>query len=108
MIPLGSKYFLKLWDDIVGQRCAAYLLCGARDKFMSLYGMEPVAAALLWDLLPDHVKEKPGCEPKHLLWALYVLKSYDTAINNGIRFCCNEKTSRSGIGLGICSSILKL
>jgi hypothetical protein len=92
MIPLGSKYFLKLGHDIVGQPRTAYLLRGIRDKFMSLYGTEPVVAALLWDLLPDHVKEKPGCEPKHLLWALNFLKSYDTAINNGICFRCDETT----------------
>lgn len=95
MIPLGSKFFLKLGLEIVGQRPTAYLLRGARAKFMSLYGTEPVVVAVLWDLLPDHVKEKPGCRPNHLLWTLNFLKSYDTAINNGIRFGCDEKTFRN-------------
>jgi hypothetical protein len=91
---LGAKYFLQLGHEIVGCKPRAYLLRGARDKFMSLYGTEPQVVALLWSLLPNLVKNKNGCHPKHLLWSLNFLKQYDTAINNGIRFGCDEKTFR--------------
>jgi len=92
---LTTSYFLKLGHDIVGCKPRAHLLRGARDKFMSLYGTEPQVVALLWSLLPDSVKNRNGCHPKHLLWALNFLKAYDTAINNGILFRCDEKTFRN-------------
>jgi len=92
---IGSLYFLKLGHEIVGCKPHAYRLCGARDKFMSLYGTEPQVAALVWDMLPDDVKNKNGCHPKHLLWTLNFLKAYDTAINHATRFHCDEKTFRN-------------
>jgi hypothetical protein len=94
MVPFGALYFLKLGHEIVGCKPHAYRLRGARDRFMSLYGTEPQVVALVWDMLPDAVKKKNGCHPKHLLWMLNFLKAYDTSLNNATRFHCDEKTFR--------------
>jgi hypothetical protein len=94
MTVYRASYFLQLGHKIVGCKPHEYRLRGARAKFMSLYGTEPQVVALLWDILPDSVKNMNGCHPKHLLWALNFLKAYDTAINNGTRFRCDEKTFR--------------
>lgn len=95
MTIIGALYFLQLGHEIVRCKPHAYRLRGARDKFMSLYGTEPLVVAMLWDMLPDAVKNKNGCHPKHLLWTLNFLKAYDTAINNATLFCCDEKTFRN-------------
>lgn len=82
--------FLQLGHEIVGSRY--FSEASAREDFMAWYGTEPHVVAVLWSYLsPDVVS---GCQPKHFLWALHFLKSYDVERNTSRFFRVDRKTYR--------------
>jgi hypothetical protein len=66
----------------------------ALERFTGHYGVRPIIAALLWDYLLPWTTAKKTCTPKHLLWALHFLQTYDTEITIASRFGVDEKTYR--------------
>ena len=49
---------------------------------MSKFGAMPVVCCLLWNRIDPYVTMPDGVHKKHLLWALYFLKVYDTEENS--------------------------
>jgi hypothetical protein len=92
---LDASAFLDIGLSIIGRSVKSKKL--ARDRFASSYGTEPLIVAIVWDMMKNSNKNsipdnKPY--PKHLLWALMFLKSYDTEMNIASRLRVDEKTYR--------------
>ncbi|KAI0563114.1 DDE superfamily endonuclease [Gracilaria domingensis] len=62
------------------------------QRFCSIFGVEPIHVLALWkELLPIIIH---SCKEKHLLWALLLLKLYNTEHKNAILCGVDEKTFR--------------
>lgn len=60
-------------------------------KFRSFFGVSPNVCAATW----TRIKNKPpGSEPKHLLWCLFFLKTYNLESVNSAVVGVDEKTFR--------------
>lgn len=60
-------------------------------KFRTFYGVSPEICALLW----NQIGNKPsGSEPKHLLWCMLFLKTYNKEHINAAIVNVDEKTFR--------------
>lgn len=64
------------------------------DRFSAHYGVVPLIACILWDLLFDWTRPLRNCMPHHLLWALHFLVTYDSECVIASRFEVDEKTYR--------------
>jgi len=87
---MNEVTFLEMGHEIVGSRY--FSETSAREDFMAWYGTEPLVVALLWRYLAPLVVRE--CKPKHLLWALHFLKSYDVERNTSRFFRVDRKTYR--------------
>jgi len=63
------------------------------ERFTGFYGVRPLVAAVLWDMLFDWTRNTT-CMPKHLLWSLHFCKTYDTETVIAAKFGIDEKTYR--------------
>ena len=64
-------------------------------RFKSSFGISVEVCIILWNMLLPHFKEEPRPPAqKHLLWALYFLKSYSTESLAAGVFGTSEKTFR--------------
>jgi hypothetical protein len=89
---LDAADFLDIGLAIIGRSVKSEKL--ARDRFASSYGTEPLIAAILWEMMMNSNIQYDKPFPKHLLWALMFLKSYDTEMNIASRLRVDEKTYR--------------
>jgi hypothetical protein len=91
---MNSDDFLDIGLSIIGRPVNSDKL--ARDRFASSYGTEPLIVAILWQMLMNNSNKCDNSKPypKHLLWALMFLKSYDTEMNIASRLRVDEKTYR--------------
>ena len=53
-----------------------------KRRWMGKFGAIPVVCCLLWNRIDPYVTMPDGVHKKHLLWALYFLKAYDTEENS--------------------------
>lgn len=81
------------WDEgvsIMKHKSCNSTMTGYR-KFRSFFGVSPNVCAVTWKL----IQNKPqGSEPKHLLWCLLFLKTYNTEHVNASIAEVDEKTFR--------------
>jgi len=80
-------------DDRIFRRKDSYQL----KKFREYFGIDPKVMAFVWkELLKDrwifrHYQNKKP-QPKHLLWAYYLIHVYDTVSRSSDFAGCDEKT----------------
>jgi hypothetical protein len=72
------------------------VLINAR-RFKALFGVSASRCAHIWRRLQIDEVLPSKATPKHLLWALYFLKVYDSENNMAGRCGCDEKTLRKWI-----------
>jgi hypothetical protein len=90
--PMKEKDYLCLGLKLINRELKSTSV--AIERFTGHYGVRPIIAALLWDYLFEWTRSKKTCTPKHLLWALHFLTTYDTEITIASRFGVDEKTYR--------------
>ena len=68
-------------------------------RFVSNFGMSSEWVPLLWWLLMTNIPDFPisGVEPRHLMWTLLFMKTYDTEARLAAQCECDEKTLRKWI-----------
>lgn len=59
-------------------------------RFKSHYGVSPTTCAQLWIAVLDFIPR--GCNPKHLLWTLFKMKTYNTDYVCSSIFKCDRTT----------------
>ena len=83
--------FWRLGHKITGYELEGSLSVGYR-KFRSFFGTTPLVCFVSWDMLSPVRPRKSA--PKHLLWALMLLKNYSTESVNAGLTDVDEKTFR--------------
>lgn len=78
---LGEKYIKYKHYSVTGLR-----------RFKSYFGVSPEVCSISWNMLENEIPY--GGEPKHLLWALMLLKQYNTENCNAANVGVDEKTFR--------------
>lgn len=87
-----KQLFLSLGSNLAGKDLTSENIVSQR-RFRSLFGISASACALLWSKLLSSATVSEA-QPKHLLWALYFLRNYNTEHQNA-GFCgVDEKTLR--------------
>ena len=83
--------FWRLGHKITGYELEGSLSVGYK-KFRSFFGTNPLVCFVTWDMLSPVRPRKSA--PKHLLWALMLLKNYSTESVNAGLTDVDEKTFR--------------
>ena len=85
----------------LGRRIMNYPQRGGRDmelrRFKSHFGTTNIRCCTLWRMLINHGQARQilsGARPRHLLWALLFLKTYQTEALLCAKTGCDEKTLR--------------
>lgn len=89
---------------------ANVLDCRMDDRlFRSNYGCSPDVCSILWETLTENncFRHFPGAMPKHLLWTLLFLKTYDKEAVLASRLNTTRKTLRKWIW-SILHAVVKL
>jgi hypothetical protein len=65
-----------------------------QSRFGLLFGVTPDLSSELWTLLSSETTMDSYAKPKHLLWALMLMKIYATEAVLSVLAGCDEKTFR--------------
>jgi hypothetical protein len=65
--------------------------------FLSLFGVSPLVAGIIWEHLITNGNLENGCKPDHLLWTLFFLKCYAYENVLSQMFKADRKTIRKWI-----------
>jgi hypothetical protein len=63
-------------------------------RFRSIFGTVPFICSMLWEMVDPLVTIDPKTRPFHLLWALLLMFSYSTEVQNGSFVGTDDKTFR--------------
>lgn len=89
MDPLTNLFWME-GLAIIKHKAQNSTMTGYR-KYITFFGVSPNVCAVAWKLL----KRKPqGSQPKHLLWSLLFLKTYNKEHVNASLAGADEKTFR--------------
>ena len=68
-------------------------------RFVSNFGMSSEWIPLLWWLLMTNLPDfsASGVEPRHIMWTLFFMKTYETEARLAAQCECDEKTLRKWI-----------
>ena len=66
----------------------------ANRRIKELFGVSPSLCSIIWHSINRGVDFPPGAEPRHLLFGLFLLKSYSTEAIAHVVFGVDEKTYR--------------
>ena len=83
--------FWKIGHKITGHNVKGSLTIAHR-KFRAFFGTSPVMCAVAWDLMAS-VRPNDS-KPRHLLWALILLKRHCIESSNSAKVKMTEKTFR--------------
>ena len=87
----SSEIFWNLGHKITGHNLWGSRSMGYR-LFRSFFGTTPQVCEIIWDMLS--ARRPPHSTPKHLLWALLLLKQYNLESVNAVLTSTTEKTFR--------------
>ncbi len=68
---IDANEFIRVANDIIQPSFNPAIIL---RRFMASFGVTPTCCRMLWDQIYDDFPN--GGRPKHLLWALYFLKTY--------------------------------
>ena len=80
-MPLNTTFFYTLGLAIImpgagGQISHLHTEKTQNFRFHALYGITPNVCVILWAMVVSYGCLDKHCQPKHLLWAFYFLKTY--------------------------------
>ena len=91
-LPMTENDFLHLGLSTMAPKYRGRSRTPMLRKFSSFFGAKPLVLAVLWDMLLDWTRARRTCSPKHLLWCMHWMTTYNSLESVASRFNVCEKT----------------